>query len=69
MKFIVDVQLPKRLAVFLRERGYDAAHTLGLPRQNQTKETELNALSVAEQRIALSKDKDFYNSFTAKLEP
>ena len=26
MKFIVDEQLPLRLAVWLREKGYDAIH-------------------------------------------
>ena len=34
MKFIVDAQLPKSLARFLSERGFDAIHTLDLPRKN-----------------------------------
>jgi predicted nuclease of predicted toxin-antitoxin system len=31
MKFIIDAQLPRRLARFLQGLGYDAIHTLDLP--------------------------------------
>ncbi|MEH1991726.1 DUF5615 family PIN-like protein [Nostoc sp.] len=32
MKFIVDAQLPVRLARFLKTSGYDTIHTRDLPR-------------------------------------
>ncbi|HTV61099.1 MAG TPA: DUF5615 family PIN-like protein, partial [Verrucomicrobiae bacterium] len=36
MKFIVDAQLPRRLARALAEAGHDVTHTLDLPLQNLT---------------------------------
>lgn len=69
MKFIVDAQLPKTLAVLLREKGFDALHTSELPNGNDTTDAEINNLSLAENRIVISKDSDFYDSFSAKKEP
>ena len=69
MKFIIDAQLPKTLAFLLRERGFDVIHTSELPDGNDTTDDEINRLSLAENRIVISKDADFYDSFTAKKEP
>jgi len=66
MKFIVDAHLPKSLAYFLREKGFDAVHTSELPDGNDTTDAEINRLSLAENRIVISKDADFYDGFTAK---
>jgi predicted nuclease of predicted toxin-antitoxin system len=48
MKFIVDAQLPTKLAMLLREYGHDALHTKDLPLQNKTPER------VSENSILLS---------------
>ena len=69
MKFIVDAQLPKKLAYALREKGFAAIHTTELPTGNDTTDAEINRLSLAENRIIISKDADFYDSFTARKEP
>ena len=69
MKFIVDAQLPKNLAYALREKGFDAIHTTELPDGNDTTDAQINQLSLAENRIVISKDGDFYDGFTAKKEP
>jgi len=69
MKFIVDAQLPISLASCLREKGFDVIHTCELPDGNDTSDAEINRISLAEKRIVISKDADFYNSFTAKKEP
>ncbi|CAN5397537.1 hypothetical protein BH10ACI1_BH10ACI1_22330 [soil metagenome] len=69
MKFIVDAQLPKLLTHFLSERGFDAIHTLDLPRKNVTDDLEINRISLEENRIVISKDEDFYDSYTARKEP
>jgi predicted nuclease of predicted toxin-antitoxin system len=42
MKFIVDAQLPRRLARFLQDSGFDAIHTLDLPQQNTTPDSNSN---------------------------
>lgn len=69
MKFLVDAQLPKALAYNLRENGFDAVHTSELPNGNDTTDAEINQLSLIENRIVISKDVDFYDSFSAKKEP
>ena len=69
MKFIVDAQLPRSLAAFLRGKGFDVIHSSDLPKGNDTSDVEINLLSIAEERIVISKDGDFYDSFTAKKEP
>lgn len=69
MKFIVDAHLPRSLAAFLRDNGFDAIHTKDLPDANNTTDLRINALSIAESRVVISKDGDFYDSFSAKKEP
>lgn len=32
MKFLIDAQLPKKLSMFLIEKGYSSIHTLDLPK-------------------------------------
>jgi predicted nuclease of predicted toxin-antitoxin system len=69
MKFLVDAQLPVRLARFLQMEGYDAVHTRDLPRKNQTTDTEINTISTQENRIVITKDSDFLDSFLIRQEP
>lgn len=69
MKFIVDAQLPKSLARLLRELGHDAIHTLELPTRNRTGDDEINKISINDQRVLISKDSDFYDSYFGKKEP
>lgn len=69
MKFIVDAQLPRSLAAFLRDRGFDVIHTCELPEGNDTTDAEINRLSLSEERIVISKDGDFYDSYTVTKEP
>ena len=59
MKFIVDAHLPRKLSNFLNEKGFDCIHTLDLPKKNATSDREINALSIKEQRVVISKDSDF----------
>lgn len=69
MKFLVDAQLPTRLARLLSEAGYDTLHTRDLPQQNATPDADINALSISEQRIVITKDADFLNSFLIIQQP
>ena len=63
MKWLVDAQLPRRLASRLAALGHDAVHTLDLPNGNRTTDVEINRLATAENRIVVSKDADFVDSF------
>lgn len=62
MKFIVDAQLPKRLADALTDAGHDAIHTLSLPEKNRSTDSAIARLADSQQRIVISKDADFVNS-------
>lgn len=46
----------------LRALGYDAVHTLDLPLGNRTPDADINQLSIAEQRVVVTKDADFRDS-------
>ena len=50
MKFLIDAQLPMRIANLLENLGYDVIHTKNLPLQNATPDSEINKLSILEQR-------------------
>jgi predicted nuclease of predicted toxin-antitoxin system len=69
MKFIVDAQLPRRLAYFLQNAGYDTIHTLDLPQQNATPDSNINILSIQQERIVITKDSDFVDSFLTIRQP
>jgi predicted nuclease of predicted toxin-antitoxin system len=62
MRFLVDAQLPRRFCMWLSEAGYDAAHTL-VPRGNRTTDNEVLELAEREQRVVVTKDDDFVQSF------
>ncbi len=59
MKFLIDAQLPARLARHLNDAGHDAIHTLDLPQQNRTTDAEISRIADADDRIVISKDNDF----------
>jgi predicted nuclease of predicted toxin-antitoxin system len=69
VKFLVDAQLPPRLARLLNEHGHDATHTSELPKANRTPDDEMAATADAEDRVVVSKDRDFRNSHFLKGSP
>jgi predicted nuclease of predicted toxin-antitoxin system len=66
MRFIVDAQLPVRLARFIHEH---TLHTKDLPFQNATPDEYINHLSIQEQRVVITKDADFVESFLLRQIP
>jgi len=64
-----DAQLPRRLAADLNRLGQDATHTLELPDGNATTDIEIIRLATAENRIVISKDRDFLDSFLVAGQP
>ena len=69
MKFVVDAQLPRRLARELTAAGHDAVHTLDLPKGNRTPDAEITSLALAEQRVVVTKDEDFVAHFLLRGAP
>ncbi len=62
MKFLIDAHLPPSLRAVFRDAGHDAIHTLNLPDQNASRDGLLNEVSMAEMRVVVTKDTDFYYS-------
>ena len=69
MKFLLDAQLPKKISEFLNWKGYDSIHTLDLPNKNRTKDTQINDISIEQNRIVISKDLDFVESLLVSDKP
>jgi predicted nuclease of predicted toxin-antitoxin system len=69
MKFLIDAQLPHSLKQLFISKGYDCIHTSEMQMGNETPDRIINAISVAEQRIVITKDGDFLESFIVKNEP
>ena len=69
MRFLVDAQLPRRMAHWFVEMGHDAVHTLDLPLGNRTPDSEIVAVAMREQRVVVTKDDDFVRSFLLSGEP
>lgn len=62
MKFLIDAHLPPSLRSVFQAAGHDALHTLDLPDQNASRDGMLNEVSMAEKRVVVTKDTDFYHS-------
>jgi predicted nuclease of predicted toxin-antitoxin system len=59
VKFLIDAQLPARLAEFLDRAGHDALHTLGLPDGNRSSDRQIAQHADTENRVVVTKDQDF----------
>lgn len=69
MRFVVDAQLPKRIARWLAAQGHDAVHTLDLPSGNRASDGEIIDLACGEDRIVVTKDADFVSSHLIQQRP
>lgn len=69
MNFLIDAQLPRKLAHWLRAEGHDAVHTLDLPSGNRTADAQINTISLQEQRVVVTKDMDFVDTFLLQRAP
>jgi predicted nuclease of predicted toxin-antitoxin system len=59
VKFLIDAQLPARLAEFLTGAGHDAIHTTELPNGNRSTDQQIAELADADGRVVVTKDRDF----------
>jgi predicted nuclease of predicted toxin-antitoxin system len=69
MKFLIDAQLPRRIARWLGNAGYDAVHTFDLPSGNRTSDEQIIECADREQRVVITKDADFVNSHLLQARP
>lgn len=59
MRFLVDAQLPARLAGFLSSAGHDALYVTELPDGNRATDRRIAELADDEGRVVVTKDRDF----------
>ena len=69
MKFLIDAQLPRRMAGWLGSAGCDAVHTLDLPDGNRTTDEQVIECADREQRAVVTKGADFVNSHLLRGRP
>ncbi len=69
MKFLLDAHLPPSLCRLLAERGHDARHTESLPHGNASTDEEVRAIAIAEGRVLITKDLDFFDELVLKGAP
>jgi predicted nuclease of predicted toxin-antitoxin system len=62
MRFLVDAQLPRLLAICLNELGHSARHTLDLTAGNHTPDTEIASMADRHNAVVITKDADFIDS-------
>jgi uncharacterized protein with PIN domain len=64
MRFLVDAQLPRRIAHRLREQGHDAIHTLDLPEANRTADNTIADVADREDRVVVKNwSRSFFRTF------
>ena len=65
-KFMVDTQLPSVLATYLCHKGLDAIHTTYFQEGHLLQDAEIRDIATEENRIVVTKDKDFLEHFLLK---
>lgn len=69
MNFLVDAQLPPRLARFLAAAGHEVIHTSELPDANRTTDADVARMADADDRVVITKDHDFRTSHLLQSSP
>lgn len=69
MRFLLDAQLPVRLARQISAAGHDVVHTSELPDGNRTTDAEIARRADAEDRVVVTKDRDFRDSHLLRSTP
>ena len=69
MNFLMNAQLPFEISKLFNSRGYHSIHTSQLPEKNLTSDSTIRSISIAEKRIVITKDSNFFDSYVLKKEP
>ncbi|WP_299037774.1 DUF5615 family PIN-like protein [uncultured Pseudokineococcus sp.] len=69
MRLLLDAQLPIRLARALSTAGHDVVHTSDLPRGNASTDREVREAADQQNRVAVTKDRDFRDSHLLQGSP
>jgi predicted nuclease of predicted toxin-antitoxin system len=63
LKFIIDTQLPPKLAKYLRDKGCPTIHTSYYPNGHLLDDSTIIDIAIRENRIVITKDSDFLDNF------
>src|SRR5207245_4918030 len=69
VKFLIDAQLPPRLARALAAAGHHAVHTLDLPEGNRTTDRTVAEAADADDRVLITKDGCFRDRHRLRASP
>ena len=69
MRYLIDAQISFKLSKMLLSKGYDVTHTDDLPKKEFTTDNEIRNISLNENRIVVTKDADFLDSYLIKRVP
>ena len=59
MRFLIDAQLPARLARTLTAAGHDAIHSVDLRDGNLSTDAQIASVADEQNRVVVTKDRDF----------
>jgi len=69
VRFLLDAQLPVHLARALASAGHDVVHTSDLPRGNASTDREVCEVADQQERVVVTKDRDFRDSHLLRGTP
>jgi predicted nuclease of predicted toxin-antitoxin system len=69
MKFLVDEQLPQLLSEWIVSKGFDSIHVCTLGTTSSVSDSDIRLRSMTEERIVITKDEDFFNSYIFQKQP
>ncbi|MEZ4829509.1 MAG: DUF5615 family PIN-like protein [Bacteroidia bacterium] len=69
MRFIVDTQLPPRLAKWLTAKGHETIHTTNYSEGHLLKDAEIISIAIESERTVITKDSDFSEHFLLRGAP
>lgn len=69
MKFLVDANLPFKLAQLIKASGFDAIHTDDLPNKERSTDKEIITVALEQNRILITKDSDFLDAYLVNRIP
>lgn len=68
-KYIVDANFSKKIATLLHSHDLDVIHVADLTQGTKTKDREINLISIRENRIVITRDHDFLDSYFSSPRP
>ena len=63
LKFIIDTQLPPKLAKFLRNKGFSAIHTTYFPNGHLLDDKTIVQIAIRDDLIIITKGSDFLDNY------